>query len=159
MTDPIETYDERLLQVKRRFELYPDRIVVRARWLWRGTFETTVRLSTLDPRYRSFFIRNKLFKPSMLVLGAGLIIALLSGNLDDLRTLSPLPVTGMAIALVGLALSWLTSRRIRFVHFPSREKGAGVDVGCAGREKANFDAFVSQVQRRIGKCAGGGAAR
>lgn len=153
--EPIATYHERLPQVRRRFELYPDRIVIRARWLWRGEFENSVPLSTLDPRHSSFYIRNKLFKPSMLVLSVGLAIALLTGSLEDLRALSPLTVLGMAIALVGLVLTWLTSRRIRFVRFPAREGKAGVDIGCAGREKSQFDAFVSQVQRRIRKSATG----
>jgi hypothetical protein len=152
--DPIATYHERLLQVGRRFELYPDRIVIRARWLWRGTFENTVPLAKLDPRYRSFHIRNKWFKPSMLVLSVGIAIALLSGDLDALRALEPLPVLGVTVALVGLALSWLTVRRIRFVHFPARDGGKGLDIGCAGREKAQFDAFVKEVQRRIRKSGG-----
>ena len=149
--DPESTYRERLLQVARRFELYPDRVAVRARWLWKGRFDTTVPLGSLDPQYRTFQIRNKLFKPAMAVLLVGLALTLLSGDVEQLRAMAPLPVLGVSITLVGVGLSWLTARRIRFVHFPSHRGGAGLDIGCAGPDKRNFDTFVGEVQRRIRK--------
>jgi hypothetical protein len=149
--DPENTYQERLLQVARRFELYPDRVVVRARWLWKGRFDTTVPLGSLDPQYRSILIRNKLFKPAMAVLLVGLTLTLLSGDVEQLRAMAPLPVLGVCVTLVGVLLSWLTARRIRFVRFPSLGGGAGLDVGCAGPDKRNFETFVGELQRRIRK--------
>ena len=151
--NPISTYRERLLQVRRDFELYPDRVDIRARWSLKGRFDSSVDLSGLDPKYRSFYIRNKLFKPAIVVLICGAAILFFSGDLDKLRAMSPLPVLGSAVALVGLALSWLTSRRIRFVQFQARHDRAGLDIACAGPDKDSFSQFVSQVQKRIRKRA------
>jgi hypothetical protein len=149
--DPIRTYRERLIQVRRRFELYTDRVDIQAKWLLRGEFVSSVRLQALDPQFRSFYIRNKLFKPSMFMLVIGFSIVFLAGDVDRLRALAPVSVVGVVVTLVGIAMSWLTSRRIRFVQFPARGGDAGLDIGCAGPDRKAFDSFVSEVQRRIRK--------
>ena len=151
--EPISTYRERLIQVKRRFELYPDRVDIRAQWLFKGRFDSSVQLRPLDPQYQSFYIRNKLFKPSVVVLIAGLLLLFLSGDIEQLRAMSPLAVSGITVTVVGLALSWLTSRRVRFVQFQSRNGAARLDIACAGPDKRTFDSFVGQVQQRIKRAA------
>lgn len=153
---PLRTYRERLIQVRRRFVLYPDRVDIEARWLLKGRFESSVRLGALDPQYRSFHIRNRLFKPAMLVLLAGLAITLFAGDVEQLRAMAPFPVLGVVLTLAGVVLSWVTARRIPFVVFPSRQGGPGLDIGCAGPDRGQFDAFVGAVQKRIRKQGLGG---
>jgi hypothetical protein len=60
--EPLATYSERFLEVRRRFALYPDRVVVEARWRWRGRFETTVPLGTLRPEVRYVTVRYRLHR-------------------------------------------------------------------------------------------------
>jgi hypothetical protein len=151
--DPIAVYRERLLQVSRRFELYPDRVEVQARWRVSGGFTTTVHLAGLDPNFRAVFIRNKLFKVSLFLLLAGVVIIFFAGNIERLRAMEPVPVTGLVVTFLGVALGWLTSRRIRFALFQSRLGRPGLDIGCAGPDKANFEQFLLQIQRQIRKAA------
>jgi hypothetical protein len=147
--NPISSYRERMLQVKRRFELYPDRVDIAAKWLFKGRFDTSVKLSELDPQYRSFYVRNKLFKPSVVIVLTGVVLLFLSGDEERLRASSPLAVLGLTLALAGAACTWLTSHRIRFVQFQSRSGRARLDIACAGPDKESFDSFVGQVQQRI----------
>jgi hypothetical protein len=149
--DPLSTYQERLPQVRRRFDLYRDRVLIEARWLLRGQYTNTIQLRTLDPQYRVIWIRNKLFKPAMAVLLVGLAITFLAGGVEQLRALSPLPVCGVALTCLGVVMSWLTARRVRFAIFEARGGGRGLDIGCAGPDAREFDTFVAEVQRRVRK--------
>jgi hypothetical protein len=46
-TASLATHSERLLEVRRDFTLYADRIVVRARWFFTRRFEHVVQLTAL----------------------------------------------------------------------------------------------------------------
>lgn len=151
--DPIAVYRERLLQVSRRFELYSDRMEIQAKWRVRGGFTTTVHLAGLDPNFRAVFIRNKMFKVSLFLLVGGVATIFLAGDIDRFRAMGTLPRIGLVVTFLGVALGWLTSRRIRFALFQSRLGRPGLDIGCAGPDKANFEPFLVQVQRQIRKAA------
>jgi hypothetical protein len=66
-----------LVQVSRVFELYPDRVVVRAEWLWRKPYQTTVPLASLKPDCVYQHIRYRLFKRGILALAIGIALTLL----------------------------------------------------------------------------------
>jgi hypothetical protein len=59
----------------------------------------------------------------------------------------------MGMMILGAAFRTLTfrNRRIRFARFNSTSGRPGLDIGCAGNDKAVFDEFVEQVRRRIAK--------
>ncbi len=72
--DPLATYSERLLEVRREFFLYPDRVVVKAHWLLKGNFEHTVRLENLKSDYRRLVVRYRVYRYAGWVLAVGSLL-------------------------------------------------------------------------------------
>ncbi|MHB8901382.1 MAG: hypothetical protein ACYC6Y_21745, partial [Thermoguttaceae bacterium] len=98
---PLATYLERLVQVGRVFELYPDRVVVTARWWWGRPYVSTVSLASLKPDYTFQFIRYRLFKHGFLVAAIGAAVALLLGQADGTVLQQAARAVGWGIAALG----------------------------------------------------------
>jgi hypothetical protein len=146
---PIGTYVERLVQVGRVFELYPDRIEVSAKWWWGRPFQTTVPLASLSPDCGYQLIRYRLFKHGILALAVGVALSVLCGRSDgDLLQQAAL-AGGWAVAVTGLALSAVTYQRVVFARFPRRAGGGGLDIARSGPDRERFEEFVKLVQRQI----------
>ena len=146
-----ETYVERLVQVGRVFELYPDRVVVSAKWWWGRPHETTVRLATLSPDCVFQLIRYRLFKHGILALAIGVALAVLAGRSDGDVLQQAALVGGWAIAVAGLAISAVTYQRVMFARFSRRAGGSGLDIAQSGPDRERFEEFVKLVQRQIRK--------
>jgi len=147
--DPIATYTERLLQVRRVFTLYPDKVVVDAHWLVKGSFRSTILLDSLKPACHEHHLRNKLFRKAALVATIGVV--LVAWTVYP-RIPSPLPILTIVagvIAVAALALTAMTRPRILFVHFDTREGKPGLDIARAGPDKTQFDNFVKLIQKQI----------
>ena len=152
MSQPV-TYVERLVQVGRVFELYPDRVVVTAKWWWGRPHETTVRLATLSPDCVFQLIRYRLFKHGILALAIGVALAVLGGRSDGTLLQQAALVGGWAIAVAGLAISAVTYQRVMFARFSRRAGGSGLDIAQSGPDRERFEQFVKLVQRQIRKQA------
>lgn len=150
---PIGTYVERLVQVGRVFELYPDRVVVSAKWWWRRPFETTVPLASLSPDCVYQLIRYRLFKHGILAFAIGVALAVLFGRSDGTLFQQAALVGGWGIAAVGLAISAVTYQRVVFARFLRRAGGGGLDIAQSGPDRARFEEFVRLTQRQIRKQA------
>lgn len=150
---PIATYTERLLEVRREFILYEDRIVVRACWLLRGRFEHVVRLATLKPEIRDLHIRYRLFRYAGWVLAAGALLFAIAyyGARDGAVGVFGHMAMGVMILGTGLMALTYPHRRLRFARFDPRAGRGGLDIGCAGNDMAAFKAFVETVRRRIAR--------
>ena len=147
----METYVERLLQVGRVFELYPDRMVVTAKWWWGRPYQTTVPLASLSPDCVFQLIRYRLFKHGILALAIGVALAVLAGRSDGSLVQQAALVGGWTIALAGLTLSAVTYPRVMFARFPRRAGGSGLDIAQSGPDRERFEEFVKRVQRQIRK--------
>ena len=149
--DPIATYTERLLQVRRTFTLYDDKVVVDAHWLLRGHFRSTIPLASLTRDVKEHYIRNKLFKTGGLIAAVGVI--LVAWTVYPRLTWPPPIVTiiGAIIAIVGLVLSALTYPKVLFVHFETREGKPALDIGRVGPDKARFNEFIMRIRKQIRK--------
>jgi hypothetical protein len=152
---PIGSYVERLVQVGRVFELYPDRIVVAAKWWWGRPFETTVSLKSLQPDCSYQLIRYRLFKHGVLAFAIGVALAVLCGRADGTWLEQVALVGGWGVAALGLAVSVMTYPRIVFARFPPRDGRGGLDIAQSGPDRARFEEFVRLVQRQIRKAARG----
>jgi len=148
---PIGTYVERLVQVGRVFELYPDRVVVSAKWWWGRPYQTTVPLASLSPDCVYQLIRYRLFKHGILALAIGVALAVLCGRSDGTLLHQAALVGGWGIAVAGLAISALTYQRVVFARFPRRAGGSGLDIAQSGPDRQRFEEFVKLVQRQIRK--------
>ncbi len=153
MDEPIATYNERLLEVRREFALHKDRVVVKARWLLKGKFETTVKLETLSGQTRELTIRYRLFRYAGWVMAlAFLAFAMVYYNAKG----APLGAMGYAtMGLTVLASGFMAitfpNRRIRFVRFEPKSGRGGLDIGRAGNSVEAFREFVDKVSRQIRK--------
>ena len=148
---PMGTYVERLVQVGRVFELYPDRVVVTAKWWWGRPFQTTVPLASLSPDCVYQLIRYRLFKHGILALAIGVALAVLCGRSDGTLIQQAAMVGGWTVAAAGLAISAVTYPRVMFARFPRRAGGSGLDSARSGPDRARFEEFVKRVQRQIRK--------
>ena len=148
---PMETYVERLVQVGRVFELYPDRVVVCAKWWWGRPYETTVPLASLNPNCVYQPIRYRLFKHGILALAIGVALAVLFGRSDGTLFHQAALVGGWVIAAAGLAIGAITYQRVMFARFPPRAGRGGLDIAQSGPDRERFEEFVKLVQRQIRK--------
>jgi hypothetical protein len=150
---PLATYTERLFLVRRDFFLYEDRVAVKAHWLFKGRFETTVKLSTLKVEPRVLNIRYRVYRYAGWVLAIGLLglaIVLYNTNRGPIGILGQIAV---GVSLIGGAAVAATypNRRIRFVRFDAVSGRGGLDIGLAGNDVATFEAFVNHVRRQVRK--------
>lgn len=151
---PLATYSERLLEVRRDFALFPDRVVVRARWLRKGTFESVVQLDSLSPQPREFLVRYRVHRHASWVMALSLLAFAMIVYSAKGAPLGPFAYLVLAISVPASAVTLLTfrHRRIRFARFEARSGKGGLDVGQAGSDPATFQAFVAatrqQIQRR-----------
>lgn len=152
-TKPIATYTERLLEVRREFVLYEDRVVVRARWRLRGQFEHVVKLATLKGEIQELNIRYRMYRYAGWVMAVGALVFAMSYYSAKGGTPGVVGYIAMSVMILGSAFMALTypNRRIRFARFNSKAGRAGLDIGCAGNDLAVFKEFVEQVRRWISK--------
>ncbi len=151
--EPIATYTERLIEVSRRFSLYKDRVVVKARWLLKGRHEVTVLLNTLSGEQNPITIRYRMFRYAGWVMAIGaLCFAMVYYNAKG----GPIGILGyltLSLAALGAAFTATTypNRYIRFTRFMTKSGRPGLDVGFAGNSADAYKEFVEKVKRQIKK--------
>lgn len=149
---PLADYEERLFEVRRRFELYDECVIVRARW-WNGQrFEHKVALADLTGEMRETVVRYRIFRYAGWILAVGaLVFAACRYYGTHLDWLQAVGYVALAIAIVGMLVMAATyrNRRIRFARFPNRQGRIALDVSEAGNEASTFESFVNQIRRRI----------
>jgi hypothetical protein len=146
----LAVYSERLLEVRRRFLLYPDRVVVEARWLLKGRFEHTVRLASLKTEPRRLVVRYRLFWYAGWTLAIG---ALLFAMAFHQAHGGPIGLGGyatLAVAIVGAVMLAVTYplRRLEFARFDAQSGRGGLDIGSAGNDPRTFERFVRLVEQQ-----------
>lgn len=151
--EPIATYTERLLEVRRAFALYDDRVVVRAKWLLKGRFEHVVKLSTLSAEIQELTIRYRIYRRAGWVLAVGALGFAASYYSAKGGPLSTLGHIAMGIMILGVMLMAMTyrNRRVAFARFNTKAGKPGLDIGSAGNRLETYQAFVQQVRKRIQK--------
>jgi hypothetical protein len=149
----IATYTERLLEVRRDFSLYEDRVVVQARWYLTRRFEHVVKLAALKGEFQQLTIRYRVNRYAGWVMAVGALVFAMCYYNSKGAALGIVGWIALGVMIVGAVLTALTyrNRRIRFVRFHSRSGRAGLDIGCAGNNVAVFEEFVAHVRRQIAK--------
>ncbi len=150
-TQPLATYSERLLEVRRDFTLYKDRVVVQARWFPNRRFEHVVKLDTLTREFQEITIRYRLHRYAGWVLAIGALAYAACYYYARGIALQAVGYVALSVAICGAILTVLTypNRRIRFARFRMRTGRVGLDIGSAGSDIAAFEKFVQQVGRQI----------
>lgn len=148
---PLATYSERLLEVRRDFALYEDRVVVEARWFPNRRFEHVVKLAALTGEVQEVTVRYRMVRYAGWIIAVGALAYAAFYYYARDASLQVLGYAALGVTICGLLLMALAypRRRIRFARFPSQSGRIGLDVGSAGSDPAAFEGFVRQVRRRI----------
>jgi hypothetical protein len=150
-SEPLAVYSERLLEVRRRFSLYPDRVVVEARWLFKGRFEHTVRLGSLKSQHRRLVIRYRVFRYAGWVLAVGLLLFAVAFHEAKGGPIGLGGYMTLAVAVVGGLVVVVTYplRRLMFVRFDAKSGRGGLDIGSGGSDTPTFEGFVRSVEQQV----------
>jgi hypothetical protein len=150
--EPLATYSEHLLEVRRHFTLYDDRIVVQARWFLKRRFERVVSLAMLKGEFQEITVRYRMYRYGSWIMAVGALAyaACYYYNAQG-AALQDVGYAALSVTICGAVLTALTSpnRRIRFARFRTQAGRAGLDIGSAGNDVATFEKFVQQVRRQI----------
>lgn len=150
-SEPRATYTERLLEVRREFTLYRDRIVVRARWFPNRRVEHVVALKALQGEYKEIVVRYRLYRYAGWILAVGSLVFAMCYYRAQNADLGVIGYLALGTAMVGALLLAVTypNRRIRFARFLTPNGRPALDIGCAGSDMASFESFTDQVRRQI----------
>jgi len=150
-TAPLAVYSERLLEVRRRFVLYPDRVVIEARWLLKGRFEHTVRLASLKREHRRLVVRYRIFWYAGWTLAIGGLLFAMAFHQAQGGSVGLGGYAMLGVAAVGALALVVTYplRRLEFVRFDAKSGRGGLDIGSAGNDAATFQAFVRLVEQQV----------
>jgi hypothetical protein len=150
-SEPRATYSERLLEVRREFALYDDRVVVRARWFPNRRVEHVVQLKAIKGEYKEIVVRYRLYRYAGWVLALGLLVFAMCYYRAQNAELGVFGYVALGVAIVGALLMAVTypNRRIRFARFLTPKGRPALDIGCAGNDTAAFEKFAELVRRQI----------
>ncbi len=149
---PIATYRERLLQVRRDFMLFPDRIIVEARWLNGRRYRNTIPLHSLNPKPQQTMRRQRIFRRTLTIalLSAATAVVISRPGYEILH-----PWLAYILYALFVFFGIVTLRawpKVLFIQFASRqEEKPGLDIARAGPDKRNFDTFIEQIRKQIRK--------
>jgi hypothetical protein len=149
--DPLARYTERLLEVERDFALYPDHVLVVARWRVKRTVEQRVPLAQLGRETERFYVRYRFYRYAGWTLALGALVFAAFYYEADGGPIGALGYVALAVAALGLLGLMLTFplRRIEFVRFTSKSGRGGLDLGRAGNDAETFQAFVRAIQDQL----------
>lgn len=150
-TAPLATYSERLLEVRRDFALYEDRVVVQARWFFNRRFEHVVNLASLKSEVQEISIRYRMHRYAGWLLALSLLAYAVCSYHAQNASLQAVGVVALIASIGAAAFLAMTypNRRIRFARFRLQDGRIGLDIGDAGNATAAFEDFVQQVRRQI----------
>ena len=147
----IATYLESRLELRRRFDLFPDSIRVSGGGLFYPRFEQTIPLTALSPIRGRVWVRGRLFTYGLWTLVAVAVACAMNFAVGASALLTQPWFLGAfgSTACVGLVL---VAIRIRPVEYASFQGNAGitlVDVARVGPQTEQFEDFVALLARSI----------
>ena len=148
---PIFTYTERLPQVRRVFDLYCDRVEIHAQWTAGNAYHNTVKLADLTGEFTRVVIRNRWFKKSVMIGSIALAAAAVLPHGDYPQFVRSAALLGWPLAGVCIAIAAISFPKRQFARFTRRDGKVGLDLCNAGPNKARYQEFIREIQRRIRK--------
>lgn len=149
---PLANYRERLPQVRRDFELYPDHVLVRARWTLSGKeYTQRIELDTLKCDTTTFFIRQRWFKRALGIAALAVASAVVFSQ-PAYQHWNPWVVRGLyVLAIAAGVVMAATARKVKFIRFVTSAGRPGLELAAIGPDAGRFDEFVAAVRKRVGK--------
>ncbi len=147
MAEPM-IYREVLARGRRKFELYPDRVILHIKYPNRVA-ELTILLSDLRPTPNKLVIREWPFSMGIgfllaacLLFAAGLFTT--GSNSSEILFIFAIPTL-----FTGTIISGYCWRKIEFASFVNRQGVSVLDVGDAGPDRGKFREFVDLLIAQI----------
>jgi hypothetical protein len=152
MKEPLAQYYEVRPSGRRYFDLFADRVIVKARSA-NADSEITIRMSDLRPEPNLVRVRPKEFGLGLglmlISLGCG-IISVPFGFAERLDRATFLwPASAGAFLLVSLVIMFKTFKKIEFTQFVSHHGRPLLDVARSGPQRGDYDAFVETLISQI----------
>lgn len=152
MDEPNATYEENHLWLRRRLELFPDRVRAVGWGLHVGRFDTTIVLSMLHLPPGRVWIRGPIFRYGLRVLFLTLsfsVPGLLIAGVDFFLAREWMVGVIGAAAGIGIMLVLAGIRPIELVQFQSLAGVVVLDISRMPSRSAEFDEFVELLIARI----------
>lgn len=147
----LASYRESRLELRRRFDLFPDTIHVYGGGLFYPRVDHRIRLALIYPGHGRTWVRGKFFAYGMWALITVAITCAVNLAIGGIAFLTQpwfLIVFGV-MASFGLVLVAATIRPVEFATFHTDAGVAVLDVGRSGPQAAEFDEFIAYLIERI----------
>jgi hypothetical protein len=151
-SQPLDSYRQRRGSYRARLLLFPDRVIVRHKWILGDEAEGAAWLARLDPSPYVARRRNKSFQSGIGVFVLGAIIPLFSFLVRSADALPwPALVISGSVSATGLIVALFSFRRIESTQFRSIHPPGFVmlEVLRNGPDVSRYDQFVANVRRQI----------
>jgi hypothetical protein len=154
MADPIATYSETTFLQKRFFALADDSIQVNGK-SFNTRFETNIPLALLNPVPEKAWIRNADFNTGislcLLAVFMLFVASLALSNVIELPAIARIAtvVFTAALGIAGIVLLARNWRKVEWVRFKNSSEIVILDLAKSGKQKANFDKFVTLLTDQI----------
>ncbi len=143
---PLATYEQRFAGVRRRFELYPDHLVVHGR-RFGSTFEVRHELPKISEQFDHARVRPPLFHGGLILIAIALIGVILLAFNGGLM-MPALIVVGI-IAVMGVACVAIRPRPLRVCMFKNKTGDYAFEIIGAGPDAGHVEEFISSVTGQI----------
>lgn len=147
--EAIVTYSEVTLTGKRKYDLYPDKIVMSGSDTWSYDFEQTLPLTKISADYVKLRMRPTV---SWISLTLFLLTGLLSIVLVREFSIPSRAIPGVLGIFSGSALivAIATMKKVEYARFCAAEYGSVLlSVARSGPERNRFDSFVQALVSQI----------
>jgi len=146
------TYAEQRFDGKRTFQLFADRVVIRGIETFSSAYEQTVRLESLRPEFDRTWYRSPSFMSGLKLAGGSFIAVSVLHSGFGMSVGSYLGGLAAIGVITGLLLAFATRQRVEFTVFKTQAGADALSVGRAGKQTADYDAFIQRLIQQIQSC-------
>ncbi len=151
MEEPLAKYEEARFELRRQFELFPDRIRVTGKGLYIGRFDQTIPLHILHAPPGRLWVRGVLWRYGLRAwfFAACLTTGVGVGGGSEAFTNPWVVGTIGALVWAGLMLTAANFRPAEFARFQTDAGIIALDVGRVGPQAEEFDEFIDLLVSQI----------
>lgn len=145
----IATYYEKRFSGKRHFELFHDKIKIHGKKYLQNDFEYTIDLKDLKVEHQIIKNRDGTFWGGILCAFFAFIAMNILSSAFSITFENSVMGMLLVVLISGVLLCIVTFKKIEFYQFQNHNGVVLFDIGRSGKEKHNFDNFVSKLVENI----------
>jgi hypothetical protein len=147
--EPIAIYEASSFEFRGRAELYADSVRAVGTIFLSADYDTTIPLSTPQPRFECIKMRSRFFGVGSYMLRIGVVGA--SVLVTEFK-LNPLGIAIFVLGCIGgtgLALTLATVRKTEHARFLTEGGMPALDIVRSGKDQERFEEFVNLLVEQI----------